>query len=129
MIWLFILIVLSLGLYLLVFVPKWLAYRSIADIPAKIKAADGNVWQRMSLQFSGLKTAIFGLIGTFVTLLPQLTDAIHTVLVEFHEVDFTPFVSAQTALRISGVIMLAMVATHVFGLVFAAKIEPKKEGE
>lgn len=127
MLWLVILGMLSLALYLLVVVPKWRAYRSIADIGAKIEAANGNIWQRISLQFSGLKTAIIGFVGTFVTLLPQLAELCHQILVEFHDVDFSPFFSAETALRVSGLIMLAMVATHAFGLVFAAKIDPKKD--
>ncbi|ACK51974.1 hypothetical protein Msil_3064 [Methylocella silvestris BL2] len=122
MLWFALLTAASLAVYFLFIRPKLKEFRVIAGILDKIDEAGLSGWQKFKLRLLGQKTWLSGAIGVFVTVLPGALDNLHLV-------DFSAFFAEEVALKISGAIMLLMTVTHIFGIVRAAQIEPKKADE
>lgn len=120
MIWFALASVAGFGVYLFVIRPKLRQFRFIGGIFDQIDAAGASRWNKFKLWLLGQKTPISGLIGVFVTTIPG-------VLEQLHLIDFSAFVTPDLALKISAVIMLLMSVFHIYGMVTAAMIEPKKE--
>jgi hypothetical protein len=120
MIWFAIATMAGFGVYLGVIWPKLREFRFVTGIFDQIDAAGTGSRKRVTLWLLGQKTAISGMVGVFVSTMPGVLD-------ELHVVDFSVFVTPELALKISGVIMLLMSIFHIYGMVAAAMIEPKKE--
>ncbi|PNG25517.1 hypothetical protein [Methylocella silvestris] len=119
MIWFALFSTASLAVYFLLIRPKLKEFRLIAGILGKIDEAGLSGWEKFKLRLLGQKTWLSGAVGVFVTVLPGALENLHLV-------DFSAFFAEGVALKISGAIMLLMTVTHIFGIVKAAQIEPKR---
>ncbi|WP_395664552.1 hypothetical protein [Methylocella sp.] len=121
MTWFALVLAAGVAVYMFVIRPKLREFRATAGVAEAASAASSG-WARLRLRLLGLKTCLFGAAGV-------LTAALPGALEQLRLVDFSAFFSADTALKISSAIMLAMTVTHILGLVDAARIEPRKEDE
>lgn len=123
MLWLILSLAALAGVYAFVIRPKLREIRVVAGVFDQLDDYALKGWSRLSLRLQGLKTWSLGVAGVVVAALPGALEQLHLV-------DFSAFFPPETALKISGAIMLAMTITHILGVAKAVEIEPKKgEGE
>lgn len=127
MLWIAFLVLCFYALLRYIVLPQLRVLRKVLGSPVETASDSQSVLDKIGRHAAGVKTAVLGTAGAIVTTLPDASAQLHDILAEFHEFDFKMIVPPDLALKISGFIMLAMVATHVVGIVFAAKAEPRKD--
>ena len=105
--------------------PELAKFKALAGLSATIGGYEASLEQKVAHALAGAKTVLLGALGVLTSSLSLLPP---DVLPGLHDISWSAFVSEAAALKITSVIMLVMIVTHVIGLRRAAEVVPHKEG-
>ena len=105
-------------IYIFIVRPKIKQYRAVSGIIEKADAAGASIWGKFRARLSGFKTVILGLLAAMLPQLPPIMDEINSFT------GWHVFLDSAVADKTAAVLAAATAVTHVYGLVYAAKLVP-----